>query len=68
MPYDPPSQAAWNTSKNFTDIRRSIVSPKVKAFQGYGMGSYSFFNQGVDIPQRPHSRSRRGQASNSTAC
>jgi hypothetical protein len=25
------------------------VSGDVKTFQGYGMGSYSFFNQGVDI-------------------
>ena len=61
MPYDPPSQAAWNLSKNFNGYPAFVVSPKVKSFQGYGMGSYSFFNQGVDIhataafevPQRP---------------
>jgi hypothetical protein len=26
-----------------------LVSPNVTRFQGYGMGSYSFFNQGVPI-------------------
>jgi hypothetical protein len=26
-----------------------LVSPWVKTFEGYGMGSYSFFNQGVQI-------------------
>jgi len=48
MPYDPPSQAAWmNGSAN--GYPAFSVSPKVTSFQGYGMGSYSFFNQGVDI-------------------
>jgi hypothetical protein len=26
-----------------------LVTKDVNTFQGYGMGSYSFFNQGVDI-------------------
>ena len=26
-----------------------LVSPNVKTFQGYGLGSYSFFNTGVAI-------------------
>jgi hypothetical protein len=26
-----------------------LVAPNVTSFQGYGMGSYSFFNQGVPI-------------------
>lgn len=26
-----------------------LVSPNVTSFTGYGMGSYSFFNQGVPI-------------------
>lgn len=49
MPYDAPSQAAWNLSKKFSGYPAFVVSPRVKSFQGYGMGSYSFFNQGVDI-------------------
>ncbi len=49
MPYDPPSQAAWSLSSNFKGYPAFAVAPKVKTFQGYGMGSYSFFNQGVDI-------------------
>ncbi len=49
MPYDPPSQAAWSLNKNFDGYPAFVVSSKVKSFQGYGMGSYSFFNQGVDI-------------------
>jgi len=49
MPYDPPSQAAWMaspTAKGFPALR---VANGVRSFTGYGMGSYSFFNQGVDI-------------------
>ena len=49
MPYDPPSQAAWNLSSTFQGYPAFVIGPKVKTFQGYGMGSYSFFNQGVDI-------------------
>ncbi len=49
MPYDPPSQAAWSESKSFLGYPAFQVSPQVKSFQGYGMGVYSFFNQGVDI-------------------
>ena len=26
-----------------------LVTPRVDSFQGYGMGSYSFFNQGLPI-------------------
>jgi hypothetical protein len=42
MPYDPPSQAAW-------DYPAFRVADGVTSFQGYGMGSYSFFDQGVPI-------------------
>ena len=49
MPYDPPSQAAWSLNKNFKGYPAFVVAPKVKTFQGYGMGSYNFFNQGVEI-------------------
>lgn len=48
MPYDPPSQKAWSRGKvkGYPALK---VSDKVTAFHGYGMGSYSFFNQGIDI-------------------
>jgi hypothetical protein len=49
MPYDPPSQAAWMSSPTTDGYAAFLVSPDVTTFQGYGMGSYSFFNQGVPI-------------------
>jgi hypothetical protein len=49
MPYDPPSQAAWSLSETFKGYPAFVVSPNVKTFQGHGMGSYSFFNQGLPI-------------------
>ena len=49
MPYDPPSQAAWMESPTILGYPAFLVSPDVTSFQGYGMGSYSFFDQGVDI-------------------
>ncbi len=49
MPYDPPSQAAWMASSTQDGYPAFLVSPGVKTFKGYGMGSYSFFNQGVAI-------------------
>jgi hypothetical protein len=49
MPYDPPSQAAWMSSPTTDGYAAFLVSPRVRTFQGYGMGSYSFFNQGVPI-------------------
>jgi hypothetical protein len=49
MPYDPPSQSAWMASPTQDGYPAFLVTPNVTAFQGYGMGSYSFFNQGVAI-------------------
>ena len=49
MPYDPPSQAAWMSSPHTDGYGAFLVTPRVKSFQGYGMGSYSFFNQGIPI-------------------
>ena len=49
MPYDPPSQSAWMASPSQDGYPAFLVSNDVKSFQGYGMGSYSFFNQGVPI-------------------
>jgi hypothetical protein len=49
MPYDPPSQAAWMQSPSVDGWAAFKVDEKVTRFNGYGMGSYSFFNQGVNI-------------------
>jgi hypothetical protein len=49
MPYDPPSQAAWNEAPNVEGWAAFKVASNVTSFSGYGMGSYSFFNQGVEI-------------------
>jgi hypothetical protein len=49
LPYDPPSQAAWMSAPTTDGYAAFLVSPKVKTFQGYGMGSYSFFDQGIPI-------------------
>lgn len=48
MPYDPPSQAAWSDRgrKGFAAYR---VADSVRRHEAWGLGSYSFFNQGVDI-------------------
>jgi hypothetical protein len=49
MPYDPPSQAAWTEAPGVPGWAALKVGDGVKSFGGWGMGSYSFFNQGVDI-------------------
>ncbi|PCN49685.1 hypothetical protein Csp2054_01740 [Curtobacterium sp. 'Ferrero'] len=49
MPYDVPSQAAWNASRNTKGYPALAISPRVRSFHGSGMGSYSFFDQGVDV-------------------
>jgi hypothetical protein len=49
MPYDPPSQAAWMEAPGVDGWAAFKVANSVKSFKGYGMGSYSFFNQGVNI-------------------
>ena len=49
MPYDVPSQAAWMPNRSTDGYAAFKISPKVRTFAGYGMGVYSFFNQGIDI-------------------
>lgn len=49
MPYDPPSQAAWTQPDGALGYPAMRVADGVKSFSGTGMGSYSFFNQGIDI-------------------
>jgi hypothetical protein len=49
MPYDPPSQAAWQSAPGVDGFPALKVADRVTSFHGYGLGSYSFFNQGVDV-------------------
>ena len=49
MPYDVPSQAAWRSSPTTDGFAAVKVTQNVRSFQGFGMGTYSFFNQGLDI-------------------
>ncbi len=49
MPYDPPSQDAWRAAPGVDGYPALRVADTVGEFSGAGMGSYSFFNQGVEI-------------------
>jgi hypothetical protein len=48
LPYDPPSQAAWTspTGKGWASYK---VNRNVRQHEAWGLGVYSYFNQGVDI-------------------
>ena len=48
-PYEVPSQSAWMSSSTQDGYPAFFVPNGVTSFQGYGMGSYSFFDQGVAI-------------------
>ena len=60
-PYEVPSQGVWMANKHENGYPAFVLTDNVTKFQGYAMGSYSFFNQGVAIensmafkaPQRP---------------
>jgi len=49
MPYDPPSQAAWMASPTVKGYPAFLVTHQAAGFHGYGMGSYSYFDQGVPV-------------------
>src|SRR5262249_46991322 len=49
MPYDPPSQAAWMSDPATDGYAAFLVGPDATTFTGYGLGIYSFCNQGVPI-------------------
>jgi hypothetical protein len=49
MPYDPPSQSAWMENSTTDGYPAFQITHQAAGFQGYGMGSYSFFNQGQQI-------------------
>ncbi len=48
LPYDPPSQTAWmsGTANGYPSY---VVSNYVTSHKAFGLGVYSFFNQGIDI-------------------
>jgi hypothetical protein len=48
MPYDVPSQAAW-MDNGVAGYASYNVGPAVTSHLGYGIGVYSYFNQGVNI-------------------
>jgi hypothetical protein len=48
-PYEVPDQAAWMASPTQDGYPAFFVTDGVTTFQGYGMGSYSYFDQGVNI-------------------
>lgn len=48
-PYDPPSQSAWEVSSSQLGYPAFLLASNVTSFQGYGMGSYCYFDQGVPI-------------------
>ena len=48
-PYEVPSQASWMESATQDGYPAFYLPNSVTTFQGYGMGSYSYFDQGVAI-------------------
>ena len=48
LPYDPPSQSAWMDG-SASGYPSYVVSRSVKTHQAWGLGIYSYFNQGVNI-------------------
>ena len=58
-PYEVPNQASWMASPTQDGYPSFYIPNSVTSFQGYGMGSYSYFDQGVNIEnamafQAPH--------------
>jgi hypothetical protein len=43
LPYDPPTQSDWMESPSQDGYPAFLVTPNVRTFQGYGMGSYVVF-------------------------
>ncbi len=43
LPYDPPSQAAWEASPTQPGYPSFLVTNNVRSFHGYGLGSYVVF-------------------------
>jgi hypothetical protein len=48
-PYEVPSQSAWMSSATQDGYPAFYIPASVTSFTGYGLGSYSYFDQGVSI-------------------
>ena len=48
LPYDPPSQAAWKDGRA-NGYPSYVVADSVVKHTAFGLGIYSFFNQGINI-------------------
>jgi hypothetical protein len=48
-PYEVPSQASWMSSGTQDGYPAFYLPSSVTSFTGYGMGSYSYFDQAVNI-------------------
>jgi hypothetical protein len=48
-PYEVPSQSVWMSSATQDGYPAFYIPSSVTSFTGYGMGSYSYFDQGVNI-------------------
>jgi hypothetical protein len=48
-PYEVPSQSVWMSSATQDGYPAFYIPSSVTSFTGYGMGSYSYFDQGVAI-------------------
>jgi hypothetical protein len=48
-PYEVPSQSAWMSSPTQDGYPAFYIPNSVTSFTGYGLGSYSYFDQGVAI-------------------
>lgn len=48
-PYEVPDQASWMASPTQDGYPSFYIPKSVTTFQGYGMGSYSYFDQGASI-------------------
>ena len=48
LPYDPPSQAAWQHDGT-NGWASYFIGGRVHTHEAWGMGVYSYFNQGMDI-------------------
>ena len=44
MPYDPPNQAAWNSSAGVNGYAAYKVASNVTSHEAWGLGSYCYFN------------------------
>ncbi|MBN1170646.1 MAG: adenylyl cyclase, partial [Micromonosporaceae bacterium] len=49
LPYDPPSQRAWTSPSGAKGWASYKIADRVRTHEAWGLGVYSYFNQGVDI-------------------